>query len=659
MNIIMRMARLLFVFLALGLLQSCATGPSHPSLQQSALPESIPLRDFFVNIDSNFGYQVSPDGEKVAWIAVKNRRLTPHFRYLDSDEVQIIDTHTDRSVMRFVWAQDSRRLLFLRDGLGDENHHVFSSDIQNPHAEPKELTPFPNTRVGLKKPRRSDPEHVLITHNQRDASVFDLYKLNINSGETTLLAQNDGNLLSWVVDEDGDLRGKIRRTDDEDRELLLKQPDGEAWLPLFRWPFDAVFQPMGFSRDKQSMWALSNRGRDLTGLVRVDLKTGEETLLYQANGADVGDVLISDLTRKPLVATSNPDYQQLHFFDDEAKAIAEQFLSQAHQGLYVTSADNRERKLVVAVYSDKAVHHYLFDRDSGDKQLLGQHPLSVYADRLATIKPVSFEASDGMRLHGYLTLPKRHSQKPLPMVLLVHGGPWARDSYALNPKVQFLANRGYAVLQVNYRGSRGYGRAYMEAAIGEFAGRMHQDLLDGVDWVVEQGVADPNKVCIMGGSYGGYATLVGLTFTPERFACGIDLVGPSNLISLTETVPAYWKHWMPFWYRYVGNPQNPGDREEMRARSPLFKVDAVTKPLLIAQGANDPRVKQQESDQMVEALRKAGKDVEYMLFADEGHGLTHWTNRLRYYRKVEQFLAQHLGGRDAGFDYYELGLLIY
>jgi dipeptidyl aminopeptidase/acylaminoacyl peptidase len=245
------------------------------------------------------------------------------------------------------------------------------------------------------------------------------------------------------------------------------------------------------------------------------------------------------------------------------------------------------------------------------------------------------------------------------MVLQVHGGPWARDRYGLNERNQFLANRGYAVLQVNYRGSTGYGKRFQQAALREFAGKMHDDLIDGVNWAVAQGVADKQNVCISGGSYGGYATLVGLTFTPDVFACGVDVVGMSNLVTLIKNVPAYWKHGMPYWYKYVGNPDKPEDKKDMESRSPLFKVNAVKKPLMIVQGANDPRVTQLESDQMVKALRDSGKEVEYLLFKDEGHGIRKWTNNLTYHRKMEDFLAKHLGGRSAGFDYYQLGTLIF
>jgi dipeptidyl aminopeptidase/acylaminoacyl peptidase len=404
---------------------------------------------------------------------------------------------------------------------------------------------------------------------------------------------------------------------------------------------------------------LSNRGRDKKTLARLDLATGKETVVYAHPEVDLDNVLISEVTREPLAATAMPGYPEIHFFDESLEAVRKVFAQDGPFGIRLTGLDDSERYATLSVYTDRKVEHYFYDRDRKTKELLGEHPLSRHAAELAPMEPVAIKSRDGLTLHGYLTRPQLDANRPLPMVLKVHGGPWARSRWGLDTTAQFLANRGYAVLNVNYRGSSGYGRAFTEAAVGEFAGKMHNDLVDAVDWAIREGIADPDKVCIFGGSYGGYATLVGLTFTPDVFACGVDVVGPSNLVSLLESVPAYWRPWMPQWYKYVGHPDNPEDRRDMEARSPLFRVDQVEAPLLIAQGANDPRVNQHESDQIVAALEGAGKKVEYMLFPDEGHGIRHWKNRLRFYRKAEDFLAENLGGRSAGFDYYELGLLIF
>jgi dipeptidyl aminopeptidase/acylaminoacyl peptidase len=358
-------------------------------------------------------------------------------------------------------------------------------------------------------------------------------------------------------------------------------------------------------------------------------------------------------------AFSCPDYPKIHFFDSKLAAQFEELQQQNPMGLSLKSMDNQERRFTYALYNDKKIQYYLLDRETGEKTFLYENPMAKYAESLTSPQPVSLKSRDGLDLHGYLTLPRGTSGKHLPMVLLVHGGPWNRDRWGYSGFVQFLANRGYSILQINYRGSRGYGRSFMEAGIGEFAGKMHADLIDSVQWAIAEGIADPERIAIAGGSYGGYATLVGLSFTPETFACGVDLFGPSNLVTLMENFPEYWKPWMAFWHRYVGDPAKPEDRRKMEAQSPLFRVNRINKPLMIFQGANDARVTQLESDQMVVAMQDAGKEVEYTLFPDEGHSLTHWKNVLVFIRKVEDFLAKHLGGRSAGFDYYELGLLIF
>ncbi|HHD56974.1 MAG TPA: S9 family peptidase [Desulfobulbaceae bacterium] len=386
----------------------------------------------------------------------------------------------------------------------------------------------------------------------------------------------------------------------------------------------------------------------------MDLNDGSTEHVYSEENVDLGMVYISQVTDKPLFAASMPDYPRIHFFDPAVQEEFDRMQMQYEGYIRFVSSDNAERTVIVNVFSDKVESYYLYQRDSGKMTLLGKDPLSRYASSLGTTTPVSFTSRDGLLINGYLTMPKGLEGKPAPMVLRVHGGPWARDRYGMDETIQFLANRGYAVLQVNYRGSAGYGKQFMEAGKGEFARKMHTDLIDGVNWAIEQGIADKDKICIFGGSYGGYATLVGMTFTPDVFACGVDLVGPSNLVSLSRNTPPYWKNFMPFWHKYVGNPEIPEQREDMESRSPLYKVDFVKNPLLIVQGANDPRVKQMEADQMVKALRESGKEVEYLLFKDEGHGIRKWTNDLIFHRKMEDFLAKHLGGRSAGFDYYEL-----
>ena len=413
---------------------------------------------------------------------------------------------------------------------------------------------------------------------------------------------------------------------------------------------------LSFTADGDAVWALSNRGWDRISLVRMDFATGAERLIYTDPQVDLSAAIISYLTKEPLVAIAYPDYQRLHFFDPQIKEDAMTILDRLPMAIGMNSADYDERMITVSTSTDKGYTYYLYDRDTHKKTLLHRNPIFKYEKSLAMMKPIDLKSRDGLTLRGYLTLPRGLPGKELPMVLLVHGGPWSRDYWGYRSTVQFLANRGYAVLQINYRGSTGYGRAFKESAKGEFAGKMHTDLIDGVKWAVAQGIADPDKIAIFGFSYGGYATLVGLTFTPDVFACGVDVFGISNLVTFTQSVPTYWKNWMPYWHKYVGNPNNPADITRMESKSPLFRVDQIMRPLLIVQGANDARVKQQESDQIVAAMRKAGKEVEYILFQNEGHSIRNWQNRVIFYRKLEDFLAKHLGGRSGGFDLYEFAI---
>jgi dipeptidyl aminopeptidase/acylaminoacyl peptidase len=446
------------------------------------------------------------------------------------------------------------------------------------------------------------------------------------------------------------VRGAVSALPDGGGVLRVRDDPESEWREVLRWGLGDDVNVAHFARDGRRIFATSNLGRDTAALVEIDVATGASKVLAEDAGSDVSDVEYDPLTKEPRAVAFRRDRVRWRALDPDVEADLEALEALERGDLGFSSSDLADRTWIVAHSSDvRSTRFHVWKRGedgAGKAEFLFAVKPDLDAHALAPMEFVEIPARDGLSLPSYLTLPVGLEPKNLPLVLNVHGGPWARDSWGIHPEVQLLANRGYAVLQVNYRGSGGFGKAFKNAARREFAGKMHDDLIDAVQWAVKRGVADPKKVAIMGGSYGGYATLVGLTFTPDVFCCGVDVVGPSNLVSLVESFPPYWKVGLASsWYPFVGNPADPKERADMEARSPLFKVDRIKSPLLIAQGANDPRVTKKESDQMVEALKKAGREVEYHVYPDEGHGFARPENRLHHYATVEAFLAKHLGGR--------------
>ena len=658
-----KLRRLLLLFVLIApCLAGCTIPASHPALEKATLPALLPVRDFVASVNYNGGYQVSPDGRKLAWIAVKRFGPAIFVKTIGRDDTVALSLFS----FDFRWAQDSRRLLLRKDQAGNENFHVWLADTEHPAKPAVDLTPFENIQARIHRVIQSDPNHVLVEHNRRDKRHFDLYRINLDTQEPSLMAGNPGDVASWVTSNEGLLRGRIRYAQ-ERKWLELSQPGQEGWKTAYTWSIHDTVEVLGFSSDQEVLWLLSNRGHDLVNLTSFDLKTDKEQIIYEGSKVDVSQVRISRLTGNPGVAYSYPDYPHTHVFDARQRDELAQFQTRvngadkAPQGIEIPSADDSEQRIVISLYSHAGKRYYLFDRRTGQETLLGTDAIYRHAADLAPIRPITLPSRDGLSINGYLTLPQGAGAKKLPMVLLVHGGPWARNLWA-DPdfwedatRVQFLANRGYAVLQLNYRGSTGYGRKFTEAAVGEFAGKMQDDLLDGVQWAIDRGIADPDKIAIMGASYGGYAALVGLTFTPGVFACAIDIFGPSDLAAMMEIFPEYWQAELPFWHKYVGNPKVPDEREKMLKKSPLYFAAAAQNPVLIIQGANDVRVMREQSENMVAALRKAGKPVDYVSIAGMGHGTGHWPSKLKIYRKTEDFLAGCLGGRSSGFDFYQLG----
>ncbi len=611
----------------------------------------LPLNSFFANPRASWDYRVSPDGTRLAWIAMRDGRATLNFRRLEETTARVVETPREArapwpGAETFWWSRDGRRLLFLMDKNGDENAHLFAVDVDAAELRARDLTPLLNgVRVELARVLTNEPDVVVVRHNGRTGRGFDLYRLNLASGEMTLFEENPGDICAWSLSGIGRLRARFHcRTDGG---WTLDVPDGVGgWREIVRGAYGDDLFLLGYPFNQRYAWALSNRGRDRRALVRLDLRDGSEELLYEHPAVDIagGNVHESGVLS---YVWAWPGLQEWRFYDAFMQADLAPLLARQRAGLRILSEDRQRRWMTVAVGSDRGEEIvYLIDRATREMKVLADPPIA--RDQLAAMEPVSFPARDGLTIHGLLTVPPG-AAGPRPMVLLVHGGPWARDQWGYDPTVQFLANRGYVVLQVNYRGSTGYGRNFIMAGTRQFGRKMHDDLIDGVQWAIARGVADRNRVAIMGASYGGYATLSGLAFTPEVFVAGVDRVGIADMVSLFEDWPQYWRVGdMGFWTQFFGDPRKPDERLFLSDKSPLNHVDAIRAPLLVVQGANDVRVRRDHSDRIVAALRERNRDVEYIVFPDEGHGINRTQNRMDYMRAVERFLARHLGGRDGG-----------
>lgn len=641
------------------LLGGCGTAARHPALveatQAAAMPPPIPVRDFVANRDGSAVYRVSPDGRRLAWLGVSGLSAAVWVKTLGADDARAISVRAQG----LAWSGDSRRLLLTVDPDGAENTRLVSVKVDDPQGASQLVDVFaePGVRAFVHRVVRTGSE-VVVQTNVRDRKVFDPVRIDLETGLRTPLATNPGNVASWLIDRAGMLRGRTQ-VDDETAWIQLPTADGN-WRTTMRFSRQASLRVLELDDQGSGAWALSSIGRDKAALVRLDLETGREEVLAADPDVDIDQVLMSRRSGKPLLAYSDPDYPMRRYLDEGLRARLERLAEGRPAGVYVNSADDAEQVMTVSVSTDRGTRYYLLRSGTAQPpELLGQTSLSLLADTLGEKRPVQFTARDGLPLHGYLTLPRGVEARPLPMVLLVHGGPWARDEWAAGSAsrglAHFLADRGYAVLQVNYRGSSGYGRAFMEKAVGEFARRMHDDLIDGVRWAVKEGVADPSRVAIWGASYGGYSALLGATLTPEVFACSVDVVGVSDLARLLETAPPYWELGLSWWKRYVGDPADPAQRRAMDARSPVYMAANARAPVLVMHGMNDVRVKLEQSQRMVQALRDSGKDVRFVTFSGDGHGNYRWNTNLKLYRETEDFLAGCLGGRSSGFDYYQLG----
>ena len=593
--------------------------------------------------------QISPDGGELAWIAPRDGVLNLWVAPVGAETgvdwaaARPVTDDTDRGIRSFAWARDGRHLLYVQDIGGDENWRLY--DVDPASLERRDLTPFAGIHATIIGTSKRRPDEVLVGINADNPQLHDVYRLHLSSGELVKEIENPG-YAGWVADEDLVVRCAVAPLPDGSFNVLARDSGEDEFRHLLTIPAEDATSTdvVSFSGDGTSLLMISAAGSDTGRLTRVDLASGSSTVLAEDPEADVSGVLLHPDTRDPLIVTVLKDRMEYVVLDpsveDDLKAVRA-----LHPGDPSFSGRNEADTTWLIAFNVDAgpVTYFTYDRVTRTGRLLFSARPALDGYQLAPMEPFSFAARDGLVVHGYVTFPPGLPRAGLPAVLDVHGGPQVRDTWGYNPEAQWFANRGYLCVQVNYRGSTGYGKAFVAAGDREWGGKMHDDLIDAVDHIVAQGWADRSKVAIYGGSYGGYAALVGAAFTPDVFCCAVDIVGPSNLKTLLETIPPYWVPMIAQLYRRVGNPET--DAEFLWSRSPLSRAHDIRIPLLIAQGANDPRVKQAESEQIVAALNEAGIDHEYMLFPDEGHGFAKPENRIKFYAAAERFLAKYLGGR--------------
>ena len=636
-------------------LTAALTASVSAALSQAG-PEDVPLisRDVLFGNPERAAVQISPDGSTLSWLAPVDGVLNVWVAPVDDlDAARPITTDTYRGIRQYFWAWNGTHIVYLQDAGGDENFHAYSVELATGKAI--DLTPIDGIRAQISQVSPRFPNEMIVGINDRNPQLHDLYRVDVLTGERTLVMENPG-FAGFTVDDHYRVRFASRFEADGSLSYFQIGDD----LSVAAEPYMSVPQTdalttgiAGFDASGDVMYLLDSRLGDTAALFRKDLKTGETDLVFEDPRADVAGVLSHPTTNEIEAVSANYERVEWTVIDENIAKSLEYLATVENGEVSITSRTKDDSNWIVAyILSDGPVKYYRYDREIGKAEYLFSNRPAIEDLPLAEMHAEVIESRDGLNLVSYLTLPvwsdadgDARPSEPLPTVLLVHGGPWARDSWGYNSMHQWLANRGYAVLSVNFRGSTGFGKSFVNAGDREWAAKMHDDLIDAVEWAVDEGVSDRDRVAIMGGSYGGYATLVGLTFTPDTFAAGVSIVGPSNLVTLLNTIPPYWAPVVKMFTTRVGDPSTEEGLELLESRSPLNFVDRIQQPLLIGQGANDPRVKQSESDQIVSAMQAKDIPVTYVLFPDEGHGFARPENRTAFNAVTESFLAEHLGGR--------------
>ncbi|MBQ0934350.1 alpha/beta hydrolase family protein [Ideonella paludis] len=622
-----------------------AVSPPKPGV-----PAVVPLRDFFANPAQAF-FRISDDGRWLSWMqpAVGEGGSTPRMNIFvqalegskPTASPKQMTRESARDINNYFWKGGST-LLYQKDFGGDENFHVVAVDVAT--GKVVDLTPHEGARAEIVDNLEDDPDHVLVQHNKRDKQAMDLYRVHVRTGAETLVASNPGNVLGWVTDHQGKVRMAVA-SDGVNNKILYRATEAEPFKTVIETDFRTEVQPLFFDFDNKQVFLLSNRGRDLKALVKWDPAQPEaEQVVWQHPKVDLAGATYSKLRKVLATVEYADDLPGRHVFDAKTASLMDT-LKQRLPGyqIEVQAATRQEDKFIIAAYNDRTSGtRYLFDAKVGGLNKLAVLNPKLPEPAMAPMKPIRYKARDGLEIPGYLTLPVGRPAKNLACIVNPHGGPWARDMWGFNPEVQFLANRGYCVLQMNFRGSTGYGRKFWEASFGQWGLKMQDDVTDGAQWLIKQGIADPKRLGIYGGSYGGYATLAGITFTPDLYAAAVDYVGVANLFTFMKTIPPYWEPFRQQMYAMVGNPDDPKDNARLAATSPVLHADKIKTPLLVAQGAKDPRVNKAESDQMVEALKKRGVTVQYIVKDNEGHGFRNEENRFEFYEAMEAFFGKHL-----------------
>ncbi|MBA4164111.1 MAG: S9 family peptidase [Erythrobacter sp.] len=617
--------------------------------------QSAPLisRQALFGNPTRAGGEISPDGKWLSWLAPKDGVLNIWIAPVDDPSAsRAMTASTDRPIRQYFWAPDSQSVLYIQDKGGDENFLLYGINVSS--GEERLLTPFENTRVLLVGGSQSIRDKILVGLNNRNPQFHDVHLLDLNTGELKLVFENEG-FVQMLADDSLKLRLALRQNESGGTDYF-RVIDGKVEAAPFSstaMEDSLTTNPAGYTNDGSTLYWLDSRGRNTAALYAEDVATGARALIAESDKADIDGTLRNPTTG--VIEAYSVNYLKTEWtaIDPQIGASLEWLATQLKGEFGVQARTEDDTKWIV--WNDPLTaptRTFIYDRKAQSLTPFYVSRPQLEGAPLQAMHPVEIPSRDGLTLPSYLTLPPGSDadgngvpDAPVPMVLLVHGGPWARDDYGFNSLHQLLANRGYAVLSTNFRGSTGFGKDFINAGNLQWGLKMHDDLIDAVDWAVGHGITGADQVAIMGGSYGGYATLAGLTFTPEKFACGVDIVGPSNLETLLATIPPYWTPLVKLFHSRMGDPNTEEGLALLRAASPLYKADRIVKPLLIAQGANDPRVKQAESDQIVDAMKQADIPVTYVLYPDEGHGFAKPTNNIAFFGIAENFLATCLGGR--------------